>query len=265
MIAAMENSRTATIVQDTVEALRAVIRRHGVTHPEYREAIRFLGAAAERGELALLCDVLFESVVDEAGAQAPGATDTNVEGPFFAAGAPTAEPAGDGVARLPMRPDEPGDRLLFTGVVRSTGGEPLPGAVLDLWQADAQGRYSRFDPDPGLPEWNLRGRVATDADGRFAIETVVPGAYDIPGEPHTARVLELLGLAPHRPAHLHVKVERAGHVPLTTQVYFAGDPWLEHDVVGAARPSLVTKLEPDDGPDGAGFTCQFDFTLAPVS
>ena len=56
---------------------------------------------------------------------------------------------------------------------------------------------------------------------------------------------------------------RAGHTPLTTQVYFAGDQWLEHDVVGAARPSLVTKLERADGPDGAAYTCQFDFTLAP--
>ena len=57
-------------------------------------------------------------------------------------------------------------------------------------------------------------------------------------------------------------MEADGHAPLTTQVYFAGDPWLEHDVVGAARPSLVTKLEPDDG---SGFTCRFDFTLAPAS
>jgi catechol 1,2-dioxygenase len=262
MIAAMDDTRAAVIVSDIVDGLREVIRRHGVSYPEYRQAISFLAAAAERGELPLLCDVLFESVVDESTANVPGATDSNVEGPFFAAGAPTVEPGADGVARLPMRPEEPGDRLLFTGAVRSTGGEPLPGAVLDVWQADGQGLYSRFAP--GLPEWNLRGRVATGADGRFAIGTVVPHAYDIPGEPHLARVLALLGLEPHRPAHIHVKVERAGYAPLTTQVYFAGDPWLEHDVVGAARPSLVTKLEAHDGPDGAGYICQFDFTLAPV-
>jgi catechol 1,2-dioxygenase len=262
MIAVMDDTRAAVIVSDIVEGLREVIRRHGVTYPEYRRAIDFLGAAGERGELRLLCDVLFESVVDQISASTPGTTDSNVEGPFFAAGAPTIEPGADGVARLPMRPDEAGDRLVFTGVVRSTAGEPLPGAVLDVWQADGHGLYSRFAP--GLPEWNLRGRMATGADGRFAIGTVLPAPYDIPGEPHTARVLELLGLEPHRPAHIHVKVERAGHAPLTTQVYFAGDPWLEHDVVGAARPSLVTKLDPADGPDGAGYTCQFDFTLAPA-
>ena len=66
------------------------------------------------------------------------------------------------------------------------------------------------------------------------------------------------------PAHLHVRLEADGHEPLTTQVYFLGDPWLDHDVVGGARPSLTTKLEPAGGPDGAGFTCRFDFALAPV-
>ncbi len=262
MIAGMDDTRAATIVSDIVEGLRDVIRRHGVTYPEYRRAIGFVASAAERGELPLLLDVLLESVVDETAAATPGTTDSNVEGPFFAAGAPEIAAGADGVAHLPMRPDEPGDRLIFTGAVRTTSGDPLAGAVLDVWQADGSGLYSRFAP--GLPEWNLRGRVATGADGRFAIGTVVPLAYDIPGEPHTAQVLEILGLEPHRPAHIHVKVEHAGYAPLTTQVYFAGDQWLEHDVVGAARPSLVTKLEPADAPDGPGFTCQFDFTLAPA-
>jgi len=257
----MGDERTGLIVGDILEAVRDVIRRHRVSYPEYRRAIEFLAGAGQAGELPLLCDVLLESVVDETTRQAPGATDSNVEGPFFAAGAPElgAAAGDDEPVRLPMRPDEPGDPLLFTGTVRSTDGSPLAGAVLDVWQANAAGRYSRFAP--GLPEWNLRGRVTTGGDGRFAIRTVVPHAYDIPGEPHTAKVLRLLGLEPHRPAHVHVRLEAAGHFPLTTQVYFAGDPWLEHDVVGAALPSLVTKLEPADGP---GFTCRFDFTLAPA-
>jgi catechol 1,2-dioxygenase len=258
----MDDVRAGVIVKDILESLREVIRRNGVTYPEYRRAIQFLAAAAENGELPLLCDVLLESVVDENHARVAGGTDSNVEGPFFAAGAPELGRRSDdgGPVPLPMRPDEPGERLTFSGAVRSTGGAALPGAVLDVWHADAAGLYSRFAP--GLPEWNLRGRVTTDADGGFSIRTVVPHTYDIPGEPHTARVLGLLGLEPHRPAHIHVRVEADGHAPLTTQVYFAGDPWLERDVVGAARPSLVTKLEPDEG---SGFTCRFDFTLAPAS
>jgi len=260
----MDQTRAGLIVTDLVEAVRDVIRRHGVAYPEYRRAVELLTAAGRTGELALLCDVLLESTVAEAAARAPGATDANVEGPFFAAGAPDLGRSGpDGApVPLPMRPDEPGDPLVFSGAVRSTDGTPLPGAVLDVWQADAGGRYSRFAP--GLPEWNLRGRVTAGDGGRFAIRTVVPDPYDIPGEPQTARVLGLLGLEPHRPAHLHVRLEADGHEPLTTQVYFLGDPWLEHDVVGGARPSLTTKLEPAGSPDGAGFTCRFDFALAPV-
>jgi catechol 1,2-dioxygenase len=259
----MDDTRAAVIVKDLVDTLRELIRRHGVTYPEYRAAIRFLAGAGERGELPLMADVLMETTVDGVSVSAPGATDSNVEGPFFVTGAPEIAAGDDGLARLPMRADEPGDRLVFSGAVRSSDGQPLPGTVLDLWQADANGTYSGFAP--GLPEWNLRGRVTTGADGRFVIHTVVPRPYDIPGEPHTARVLELLGLEPHRPAHIHVKVEAAGHAPLTTQVYFEGDPWLEHDVVGGARPSLVTKLGPADGPDGAAYACQFDFTLAPAA
>jgi catechol 1,2-dioxygenase len=258
----MGDERAGAIVKDILDAVREVIRRHEVTYPEYRQAIGFLAGAGQRGELPLLCDVLLETVVDEAAGTIPGATDSNVEGPFFVAGAPAVAAGDDGLAVLPRRADEPGDSLVFAGVVRSTGGSPVPGAVLDLWQADAAGLYSGFAPDP--PEWNLRGRVTTGPDGGFAVDTVVPQAYDIPGEPHTARILELLGLEPHRPAHIHVRLEAEGHAPLTTQVYFAGDPWLDHDVVGAARPSLVTKLEPAADAAG-GYTCRFDFTLVPTS
>lgn len=258
----MDDERAGLIVGDILDALRDVIRRHGVTYPEYRRATQFLADAAANGELFLLCDVLLESVVDESTRRQadPGATDTNVEGPFFAAGAPElGRPAADGSpVALPMRPDEPGDPLVFSGNVRSTDGRAVGGAVLDLWQADASGQYSRFAP--GLPEWNLRGRVTTGDDGAFAVRTVVPAPYDIPGEPHTARILALLGLEPHRPAHIHVRLEADGFTPLTTQVYFAGDPWLEHDVVGACRPSLVTKLEPTNG---TGYACRFDFVVAP--
>jgi catechol 1,2-dioxygenase len=260
----MDDRRAGLIVRDLLDSLRDVIRRHGVTYPEYRRAVGFVLAAAERGELPLLCDVLLEAAVEEADGsrhRSPGVTDSNVEGPFFAAGAPElGGPGADGgPIPLPMRTDEPGDGLVFSGMVRSIDGRAVPGAVLDLWQADAGGRYSRFAP--GLPDWNLRGRVITGADGAFAVRTVVPAAYDIPDEPHTARVLELLGVGPHRPAHIHVRLEADGFSPLTTQVYFEGDPWLEQDCVGAARPSLVTKLE---SANGDGYTCRFDFVLDPA-
>ena len=254
----MNEERAGLIVKDILESVRDVIRRHGVMYPEYRRAVQFLVGTAEGGELPIFCDVLLEAVVDEntARAAAPGTTDSNVEGPFFVAGAPEL---GAGPVILPMRPDETGDPLIFSGTVRATDGRAVGGAVLDLWQADAGGLYSRFAP--GLPEWNLRGRVSTDAGGAFTVRTVVPAPYDIPSVPHLARVLGLLGLEPHRPAHIHARLEASGFAPLTTQVYFDDDPWLEHDVVGAARPSLATKLEPAAG---GGYTSRFDFVLTPA-
>jgi catechol 1,2-dioxygenase len=256
----MDDTRTAAIVEDIVGGLRDVIRRHRVTSAEYRCALRFLTETVNQGEFALLSDVLLETVVDEAAQpETTEGTDSNVEGPFYIAGAPLLDADGR-TPVLPMRPEEPGDRLLFTGAVRSTSGAALPSAVIDIWQADGDGLYSRFAPD--LPEWNLRGRIRCDSDGNFAVTTVVPAAYDIPQHPHTNRVLDLLSLKPHRPAHLHCKVGAPGHRELTTQVYFAGDPWLDQDVVGAAKPSLVTELEKVTDTDNHAYRCRFDFILA---
>jgi catechol 1,2-dioxygenase len=255
----MDDTRTAALVEEIITGLREVIRRHRVTSAEYRSALRFLAETVERGELPLLSDVLFEAVVDGVAQLGSEGTDTNVEGPFYVAGAPLLYADG-GTPVLLMRPEEPGDRLLFTGAVRSTAGAALPSTMIDIWQANGAGLYSRFAPD--IPEWNLRGRIRCDADGNFAFITVVPAPYDIPQHPHTSRVLGLLGQEPHRPAHIHFKVHAPNHRELTTQVYFAGDPWLEHDVVGAAKPSLVTELQKATDTDNYGYTCRFDFVLA---
>jgi catechol 1,2-dioxygenase len=256
------NGRNAAILGDMVVGLRELIRRHRVTYPEYRDAVRFLTQTVEAGELGLLCDVLFESVVDEVAERLTGGTETNVEGPFYVSGAPLLDADGRPPA-LPMRATEPGDPLLFTGAVRSTSGAGLSSAVLDIWQADADGLYSRFAPD--LPEWNLRGRVRADEDGRFAFRTVVPAGYDLPRHPHISQVLGLLGKEPHRPAHVHVNITAPGHQGLTTQVYFAGDPWLDRDVVGAAKPALVVELHKTDEPDNPHYRCEFDFALVPTA
>ncbi|HEX2297256.1 MAG TPA: catechol 1,2-dioxygenase, partial [Pseudonocardiaceae bacterium] len=238
---------------------KEIIRRHQVTLPEFREAVGYIRNVVQDGELELLTAVLFEATVDEASINSLDGTASNVEGPFYVAGAPMLDGA---TPALPMRADEPGKQLTFSGTVRSTDGRPLASALVDVWQADDAGLYSQFAPE--VPQWNLRGRVRTDEEGRFAFRSVVPAPYDIPGLPHTARLLDVLGLEPHRPAHVHLKIAAAGHRDLTTQVYFAGDPWLEQDVVGAAKPSLVTELRDVPGAERPARACTFDFVLAPA-
>lgn len=192
----MDDTRTAAIVEEIVTRLWDIIRRHRVTYTEYHSAIHFLIETVDEGELSLLSDVLVEEVVDEVTHPSFGGTGSNVEGLFYIAGVPLLDADGE-TPVLPMRAEEPGDRLLFTGTVRLTAGVALPSAMIDIWQANGDGLYSRFAP--GLAAWNLRGRIRCDADGNFSFITVVPASYDIPRYPRTGRVLDLFGLKPRRP------------------------------------------------------------------
>lgn len=253
-------ARLNGIVDDIVDALRDVITAHRVTWDEYRSATEWLAAAGQQGfEIPLMMDVFLSTTVDDVEASVEG-TASNVEGPFYVPGAPMlAEPYV-----LPRRPDEPGEILVFSGRVSSTDGSPLAGALVDVWQDNGAGEYSHFHP--GVPEHNLRGRMLTDADGRFEFETVVPVPYEIPTTGATGRLLRAMDRAPVRPAHVHFKISHESARPLTTQVYFAGDAWLDRDVVvGAVKESLVAAVEHRSGRGTAATaTCSYDFVLPPA-
>jgi catechol 1,2-dioxygenase len=142
--------------------------------------------------------------------------------------------------------------------VRSTDGSALAGALVDVWQASAAGEYSNFHPT--VPEGNLRGRLATDAGGRFEFETIVPPSYGIPDTGATAQLLEALGRHLIRPGHIHFKVSHPSCRSLTTQIYFEGDPFIDSDVVGAVKDSLVIGLTRSGE---AETRCSYDFVLTP--
>lgn len=248
------DTRLQVIFTDVIDSLLDVIRRHRVTWEEYRAATQWLTEAGNQGyEIPLMLDVFLSPTVDDVNFAAQGGTESNVEGPFYVADAQLLERP----YVLPRRDDEPGERLTFSGTVLSTDGSPLAGALLDVWQATADGEYSNFHP--GVPEGNLRGRLVTDAAGRFEFETVVPAPYEIPNTGATGSLLAALGRHCFRPGHIHVKVSHPSARALTTQVYFAGDPWIDSDVVGAVKDSLVTQLVRDGAPEAR---CSYDFVLA---
>src|SRR5258706_6812467 len=116
----MENARVATIMSDLLEAVQGVIQRHEVNYEEYRRALDLLVEAGDRREIPMLLDVFLEATVDEVTHRDRG-TASNVEGPFYLAGAPVLHPP----YVMPCRPDEPGDPLRFTGTVVSSDGSPL--------------------------------------------------------------------------------------------------------------------------------------------
>ena len=113
-------------------------------------------------------------------------TPAETEGPYYSQGAP---------AKSNLAADtRTGTRLTVTGRVLDAKCQPVRGAVIDLWQADAQGQYDNRG-------FALRGKVTTDAQGRYTFTTVVPGRY------------------PGRTEHIHVKVTPPGGRTLTTQLY----------------------------------------------
>jgi len=200
--------------------------------------------------------VWLEHSVEEVASEHRKGSKGTIEGPYYVPNAP--ERAWDGT--IPMRENEPGTPLLFTGQVRSVDGKELPGATIELWHADSLGFYSQFAP--GLPEWNLRGVFIASDEGRVRIKTVRPAPYQIPTDGACGALIDAAGWHAWRPAHLHLKVSAPGYELITTQLYFPGDPHNRDDIAGAVKPELL--LDPGPREDGDGEITVYDFILDPV-
>ena len=144
-------------------------------------------------------------------------------------------------------------------VFGSDRDEPLAGAVLDIWQADASGRYDM--PDfmnvvKVTDAYRLRRQIRTDAKGRYAFETIIPGRYEIP--PALPGFETFAGQT--RPAHIHLIAIQPGYEPLVTQLYFEGDPFIADDP-WANDSDNVLALAPVEGSEEAQASA-FDILLA---
>ncbi len=166
-------------------------------------------------------------------------TSDDVEGPFFEEGAPE---------RRRLAPDdEPGRQILIEGTVYEPDcTTPVPGAMIDVWHANDEGEYYGASDD-----YRLRGQLQTADDGSYAIRTIKPGRYRTAG-----------GL---RPAHVHFTISSPGHEPLTTQMYFAGDPQLAPtDPCGGCAsddPTLIVDFQSDTREGTELLVGQFDIVL----
>lgn len=260
--------RLNEVFNKLLATLRNFIRENQITHEEYRRAVAFLSEVGQKGEVSLLCDVFVEVTVDQVANNGRTGTITTIEGPFYVPDSPALKSP----CVLPHRQDETGPLLFFSGTVRSPNGDPLPGAVLDLWQSDHQGRYSHFDIPKAEAPFNLRARVTVDHDGKFDVQTRLPGPYEIPKAGPTGALLAAMGRHAWRPAHLHLKTELRGYRSLTTQLFLKNDPWLESDVVeGAVKKALI--VDPVKHEDPADlrqknlrepyYTLSYDFLLEP--
>jgi catechol 1,2-dioxygenase len=191
-------------------------------------------------------------------------TESTVLGPFHMVASPPRA-LGDTIAL-----DGRGTPCLVEGRVTGADGRPVPGARLDVWQANADGFYDV--QQPGVqPELNLRGLFTADADGRYWFRSIVPRYYPIPDDGPVGELLAATGRHPYRPAHLHFIVSAPGYRPVTTHVFVADSPYLDSDAVFGVKDSLIRDVPEVDDPDRAAaaglpnpFRClTFDPVLLP--
>jgi protocatechuate 3,4-dioxygenase beta subunit len=151
------------------------------------------------------------------------ATVPQTEGPFYTPDTPERQSL--------LEPGMAGTKLVVSGYVYDTACQPIPGALLDFWQADDAGVYDNTG-------YRLRGHQFADDEGRFVLETIVPGLYT------------------GRTRHIHVKAQAPNQPVLTTQLYFPDEPANASDRI--FDPALVMDVE-DAADSEVGF---FTFVLS---
>jgi catechol 1,2-dioxygenase len=161
-----------------------------------------------------------------------------------------------------------GEPTWVTGKVMSVDGKPIAGATIDVWQAKADGIYDIQDPKA---ESELRGRVKSDAEGRYAFRTFKPKFYGVPVDGPVGDLLRQMERHPMRPAHMHAIVTAPGYRQVITHVFVEGDPYLDSDAVFAVKDSLIAEWQTVDSPAEAKklgmpnpfLKIEFDLRLAP--
>jgi hydroxyquinol 1,2-dioxygenase len=247
-----QDRRFRQVMASLIRHLHGFIRETALTEQEWLTAIEFLTATgqkcdAKRQEFILLSDTLGVSMlVDAINHRKPGgATETTVLGPFYVSGARDKPMWADIAGAAPGMP------AYISGRVLDVGGEPIAGAMLDVWQTDGEGYYDV--QRPGGNEHYARGRFTTGADGRYGFRTIKPVSYPVPTDGPVGAMLLGMGRHPYRPAHVHVIATAPGFERVATHLFVDGDEYLDSDAVFGVKHSLVVEFAdhaPGPTPDG---------------
>jgi len=267
-----EDPRFKRVMTSLVTHLHDFVREVQLTEAEWIGAIQFLTDVGQtctekRQEFILLSDTLGVSVLvitinhpaDE------GSAESTVLGPFYWQGAPDL-PLGSNLAE-----GVKGEPAFYSGRVLSAQGQPLENALLDIWSGDGDGDYDM--QIPGETGMKARGRIRTDAEGRYRFRSIRPTFYPVPTDGPVGRMLRKMGRHPYRPGHIHMIVSAQGYRPVTTHLFVAGSQYLDTDAVFGMKESLVAQFDrhpPGVGPDGQRmevpfYTVNYDFRLRPAS
>ncbi len=266
-----DDPRFERVMTALVTHLHDFVREVQLTEAEWLKAIEFLTdvgktCTAKRQECILLSDTLGVSVlvITLNHPADRGNVESTVLGPFYWEGAPDL-PCGSNLAE-----GVKGEPAFYSGRVLSANGQPLENALLDIWSGDGEGNYDM--QIPGETSMKARGRIRTDAAGRYWFRSIRPTFYPVPTDGPVGRMLRKMGRHPYRPGHIHMIVSAPEHLPVTTHLFVAGSEYLDSDAVFGMKESLVAQFErhpPGICPYGEHldtpfYTVKYDFRLSPA-
>jgi hydroxyquinol 1,2-dioxygenase len=264
--------RLRQVMSAAIKHLHAFVREIEPTQEEWVTAINFLTrtghlCTGKRQEFILMSDVLGVSMLVDAINHRwdTGATPSTVEGPFHVASPPEFPNGGD------MAKDAPGIPCFVSGTVRGLRGEPISGAVLDLWQTDGEGFY---EEQRKIDEPWMRGLYRTQPDGSYLIRTVAPISYTIPMDGTIGELMTHTNISHMRPAHIHFAISAPGYHGVTTHLFQRGDQYIDNDVVYGVKEPLIVDFKKmpagSKAPNGETmnepfYVVSYDFVLQPAA
>lgn len=262
--------RLKEVMATVVKHLHAAVKEIEPTHEEWLTAIKFLTDVGHmctdwRQEFILLSDILGVSMlVDSINHRRPnGATENTILGPFYVPEAPRYDP-GTNICL-----DGKGEPAVVKGKVLDTDGNPIAGALVDVWQTNDDGFYD-VQQKGVQPDWNLRGVFTTNEAGEYWYRSSKPRFYPIPDDGPVGKLLASIGRHPNRAAHTHFIVSAPGYDPVITHIFSPDCEYLDQDAVFGVKDSLiadfdrVTDLEQAHalGFDQPYWSVKWDFVLA---
>jgi len=265
-MAECRDPRFKQVMTSLVTHLHDFVREVRLTEAEWLTAIQFLTevgktCTAKRQEYILLSDTLGVSVLvitlNHPADQ--GSVESTVMGPFYWENAPDLPLGTDLSAGVK------GEPTFYSGRVLSVDGQPLANALLDIWSGDGEGNYDM--QIPGETQMKARGRIRTDAEGRYWFRSIKPTFYPVPTDGPVGVMLRKMGRHPFRPGHIHMIVSAEGYAPVTTHLFVADSQYLDSDAVFGMKRSLVAQFErhpPDERLNTPYYTVEYDFRLRPV-